>query len=335
MSESETSTIIHEEAAAWVVRLSEGGPDVRAALDAWRDRSPEHAHAFDAAFSAWNLLGEHATSPELLARRRDALHRARAAGRRRWTGPGIDRRAMAAGIAAAIVAPAAGIAWWRLRGAPEQVYATGHGEQRTILLADGSRLSMDALTSVRVAFSRDLRAIELVRGRMNVEVAKDPGRPLRVRAGGPTVTALGTIFTVERTTPAVVVTLVEGSVAVGRVRGQSLRLQPGQELTLMQSGRATLREHVDTEQALAWREGKLIFDDEPLASAATRMNNYGARRIVVEGGAQGLRISGVFRAGDVEAFVGAVESYFPIDVAWDATTVVLRPKASTVSRAPV
>jgi transmembrane sensor len=65
------------------------------------------------------------------------------------------------------------------------------------------------------------------------------------------------------------------------------------------------------------------------------MNNYGARRIVVEGGAQALRISGVFRAGDVEAFVGAVESYFPVDAAWDATTVVLRPKTPTAARAPV
>ena len=334
MSEPETSTIIHEEAAAWVLRLSEGRDDMRAALDAWRDRSPEHAKAFDAAFGVWNLLGDEATSPELLARRRDALHRARAAGRRRWTGPGLDRRALAAGIAAAIVAPAAGIAWWRLREPPEQVYATGHGEQRTILLADGSRLTMDALTSVRVAFSRDIRAIELERGRMNVEVAKDPERPLRVRAGGSTVTALGTIFTVERTAPAVVVMLVEGSVAVGRERGRPLRMQPGQELTLFEGGRATLREHVDTEQALAWREGKLIFDDERLSSAATRMNKYGARRIVVEGAAQDLRISGVFRAGDVEAFVGAVEGYFAVDATWDATTVVLRAKAPTVTRAP-
>lgn len=337
MSEPHTSTSVYQEAAAWVLRVSEAGddPDLRDALDAWRDRSPEHARAFAAAAGAWGLLGDQATSPELLARRRDALHRARAAGRRRWFGPSLDRRALAAGIAAAVAAPLAVVGWWRLQAPAEQAYATGHGEQRTILLADGSRLSMDALSRVKVAFSRELRAIALEAGRVNVEVAKDPQRPLLVRAGGPTVTALGTVFTVERAAEAVVVTLVEGRVAVGRERARTLRMQPGQELTLMQDGRTTLREHVDTEQALAWREGKLIFDDEPLAAAATRMNNYGARRIVVEGGAQGLRISGVFRAGDVEAFVGAVESYFPIDAAWDGTTVVLRPKAPTVVRAPV
>ena len=53
--------------------------------------------------------------------------------------------------------------------------------------------------------------------------------------------ALGTVFTVERGDRAVVVTLVEGSVAVGRERARTLRMRPGQELTLMQGGQATLR----------------------------------------------------------------------------------------------
>lgn len=336
MSEPEPSDSVYEAAAAWVLRMPEVGADaeVRAAFEAWRDADPLHARAFDAAAGAWGVLGDHATSPELLHRRRDALDRARAAGRRRWGSAKVDRRLIAAGIAAAVAAPLAVLGWQKLSAPETHAYATGHGEQRTIVLADGSRLSLDALTRVEVALSRDQRVIRLASGRMNIEVAKDPERPLRVKAAGSTVTAIGTVFTVERDPKAVVVTLVEGSVAVRRERAGTVRMTPGQELTLVQGGRATLRERVDTEQALAWREGKLVFDDEPLATAAMRMNNYGSRRIVVEGAAQDLRISGVFRAGDVEAFVGAVESYFAVDAAWDATTVVLRAKAPSVTRAP-
>jgi transmembrane sensor len=337
VSRPEPSSRVHEEAAAWALRMAQGDadPETRAALDAWRGESPEHDRAFADAAEAWDLLGQHATSPELLALRRDALHRARAQGRRRWLGAGLDRRAVAAGIAAAIAIPLAAVGWQRLQAPDERTYATAHGEQRTIVLADGSRLSMDALTQVTVALSRDLRVIELEGGRMNVEVAKDPERPLRVKAAESTVTALGTVFSVERAPQSLVVTLVEGKVAVRSGQGRALTMAAGQELTLGPGAAVALREDVDAEQALAWREGKLIFDDEPLAAAAARMNNYGARRIVVHGAAQGLRISGVFRAGDVEAFVGAVESYFPIDASWDATSVVLRPKTADGVRAPV
>ncbi len=336
MTEPEPSDSLYEEAAAWVLRAPEvrDDPELRAALDAWRTRSPAHARAYADAAGVWDLVAEQAAAPELLQRRRDALDRARAAGRRRWGMARPDRRLVAAGIVAAIAAPLA-VFGWRRFGTPEaEAYATGHGEQRTLMLADGSRLSLDAMTRVAVTLARAERRIELTSGRMNIEVAKDPERPLKVRAAGSTVTALGTVFTVERGTEAVVVTLVEGRVAVRREAGGALEMKPGEELTLDPGGKASLREQVDTEQALAWREGKLIFDDEPLGAAATRMNNYGAHRIVVEGAAQDLRISGVFRAGDVEAFVGAVESYFPVDATWDATTVVLRAKAQPVTRAP-
>lgn len=335
MSEPDPSDL-HEEAAAWVLRAPDvrDDPALRAAFEAWRRQSPAHAQAYADAAGVWDFVADQAAAPELLQRRRDALDRARAAGRRRWGRAQPDRRMIAAGVAAAVAAPLAVLGWMRFRAPEAQAYATGHGEQRTLLLADGSRLSLDALTRVEVTLARTERRIELVSGRMNIEVAKDPERPLRVWAAGSTVTAIGTVFTVERGAQAVVVTLVEGRVAVRRARGGPVEMRPGQELTLAPNGQASLRERVDTGQALAWREGKLIFDDEPLSAAATRMNNYGARRIVVEGAAQDLRISGVFRAGDVEAFVGAVESYFAVDATWDATTVVLRAKAPAVTRAP-
>ena len=324
MSESAADTSVYEEAAAWVLRLTDDVAAHQADFEAWRSRSPSHAQAFSEAAAAWALLGEQATSPELLARRRDALARAHRIGRRRWAGPAVSRRALAAGIAAAVAAPLAVYGWSRLRASPEEVFQTAHGEQRMIVLADGSRMAMDARTLVKVAYSRNLRSIELVAGRASFEVAKDPSRPLKVRVDGRTVTAVGTVFTVEREPGAVVVMLVEGRVAVERAQAQSIAMTAGQELTLADAGSATLRENIDAEQALAWREGKLIFDDETLASAAARMNNYGAPEIAVEGAARNLRISGVFKAGETEAFVEAVENYFPVRASRAGATIILR-----------
>jgi transmembrane sensor len=317
---------IYEAAAAWVLRLADGGddPELRAAFEGWRGQRAEHARAFAQAQESWTLVGEQAAAPELLALRSAALARARRTGRRRWTGAmRPDRRMLAAGIAAAVAVPLAAGWWLRSRPVAALAFETGHGEQRTIVLADGSRMSMDARTRIRVAYSRDLRSIELTAGRANFEVAKDIARPMKVRAAGRTVTALGTVFTVEQQPHAVVVTLVEGRVAVSGQNVTPIELSPRQQLTLTENGASSLRD-IDPEEALAWREGKLIFNDEPLEAAAERMNTYGAPTLVIDGGAQGLRISGVFRAGDTDAFVEALAAYFPVTVERSGQAITIR-----------
>src|SRR5262249_23629329 len=135
-------------------------------------------------------------------------------------------------------------------------------------------------------------------------------------------------FTVEREPQAVLVTLVEGRVAVttqGKIQ-KPVEMQPRQQLQMRDSGEVALREAVDTAQALAWREGKLIFDNEPLARVAARMNNYGTTTVVVAGAAADLRVSGVFKAGDTEAFVDAMESYFSLDAARGEDAITLHSR---------
>jgi transmembrane sensor len=172
--------------------------------------------------------------------------------------------------------------------------------------------------------------IELAEGRAHFEVTKDPSRPLKVRAGAKTVTAIGTAFTVERRAgDEVVVTLVEGRIAVTdeRRRAPATEMAPQEQLTLTGDAAPVLRRDVDVDRALAWREGKLAFDDETLAEAAQRMNGYSATKLVVEGDqARNLRISGLFKAGDTAAFVEAVKAYFPIEADTSGQTVTLRPR---------
>jgi len=322
---------VHEQAAAWLLRLRDADDaGTRAELEAWMAADPAHAEAFAAARSSWELFGEQAAAPELLAMRRDALARAHRAGGGRWGGIRLERRSIAAGVAALAALPL-GAAWWlSANSASGRSYRTGLGEQRTVTLDDGSRLSLDANTVLKVAYSRDLRLIELAGGRAHFDVAKDPTRPMKVRAGAKTVTALGTAFTVERQAERVVVTLVEGRVAVtddDRSAAPPTEMKPQQQLVLAPRTAPVLRQEVDVDRALAWREGKVVFDDESLEGAAARMNNYSALKIVVEGDAvRRLRISGIFKAGDTPAFVEAVKAYFPVEAQASDATVVIRPK---------
>jgi transmembrane sensor len=334
VARSVSDSIVHEDAARWLVRLNAAPDDAAAfeAFEAWRDAAPEHREAFDAVQESWALFGEQAAAPELLALRRDVLGRAGDTGRRR--GPELGRRGLAAGLAALALAPAAFYGWRRLRPDARQTLRTDVGEQRTVTLSDGSRVSLDANTLVKVAYSPALRLAEVVEGRAHFEVAKDKARPMKVRAGRRTVTALGTAFTVEHEGERVVVTLVEGRVAVTEAappRGGAPpppQQAPPQQQVFAPDASPRMHEAVDVERAMAWREGKLVFDDESLADAAARVNNYSRIKIVVEDApARALKVSGIFNAGDTPAFVEAVQSYFPVDVSNDQSTIQIRSRS--------
>jgi transmembrane sensor len=331
VARSLSDSIVHEEAAGWLMRLNAAPNDVATleAFEDWRDAAPEHRAAFDAVQDSWALFGDQAAAPELLALRRDALGRT---GRR----PRLDlgRRGLAAGLAALIIAPLAVYGWRRLGPDARQTLRTAVGEQRTVTLSDGSRVSLDANTLVKVAYSPALRLAEVVEGRAHFEVAKDKARPMRVRAGRRTVTALGTAFTVEHQGERVVVTLVEGRVAVTEtapprgVAPPAKELVPQQQLVFAADAAPRMHEAVDVERAMAWREGKLVFDDENLADAVARVNNYSRVKIVVEDApARALKVSGIFNAGDTPAFVEAVQSYFPVDVSTDESTIQIRSRS--------
>src|SRR6202044_177715 len=120
-------------------------------------------------------------------------------------------------------------------------YHTGIGEQRVVDLEDHSRIVLDATTRLRVHFTPDARIVELQDGQAQFSVAKDPTRPFKVEAGGRTIVAVGTVFTVEYVDRQVHVAMMEGRVAVvstaiqattsvNPVSGEGISLIAGEEL---------------------------------------------------------------------------------------------------------
>ena len=328
MSTSPDQILIDEAAAGWAARrLSGEHADEREAFDLWLAQSPFHAEAYDRAQAAWRLIGDSAASPELTALRRAALDRFRDRQGRGARAPRFDRRAIAAAVVGLTVAPLATVWWLRGRAPHEEILQTGLGEQRTVVLPDGTRLSLDAMTLARVNYTPAFRTIDLVSGRAYFQVAKDAERPLRVRAGPRTVTAIGTAFSVEREPATTSVLLTEGRVSISNHESRKAiaYLTPRQELVLVDGGTVTRRDGVDVDRALAWRAGKLVFDNVNLRDAAARMNRYSTVQIVcADSRTQKLRISGIFKAGESGAFVEAVQSYFPVEARASSTTIELR-----------
>jgi transmembrane sensor len=303
-------------AASWLVRIADGplAPADQEAFADWLAADPAHGEAFDDMTAGWQVLDAEKASSEMLALRADALDTARRVKRMRWAGGLRWRNGLA--LAASIAAVAVVSVLW-MAGRPT-LYETGLGERRVVVLADGSRLSLDADTELAVRLTDDRRRVELHRGRAKFDVAKDAGRPFTVEADGQQVIAVGTAFSVESLAGEVRVILYEGHIRVRKV-GPSAAAPPvdlasGAELIVASSGRRREVRPVDTVRSLSWEGGLVTLKDEPLAVAAERFNRYSTTQISVAPSVAALSVSGVFRSTDSEAFIEGVSAIHPLSI---------------------
>ena len=158
----------------------------------------------------------------------------------------------------------------------------------------------------------------------------------RVTAGSETVIAVGTSFNVERLGPKVVVTLIQGHIVIKGAPSPDTPLAKPRPAVSLNAGQemiasADLSPVVSTanlQVATAWESGKLVFRDESLAEAVERVNRYTDKPITVAPDVAGIRINGVFNAGDVGSFVSGVTGYFPVQATTDANNNIVLERRS-------
>ena len=338
---------VAEEAGFWDARLR--SPDCtdadRAQFAKWRGQSATHSAEFERLQQIVAIARQEVSRADMRALR-DAARRAGA--RRRWRVPAATAAALALiGIGTAFFVQRA--KWEPAPVRSGEQYETQVGQLSTVTLPDGSTVELNAKTLVRIEFTGKQRRVELVSGQALFHVAKNPQRPFIVRAGDREIVAIGTEFDVRRDSSSIRVTLVEGRVAVSResvsagsgalaspmaigrelaskaggagsvgrplMQTSNVFLEPGQQSITQEASGETQVQSVDVQKIIGWRDGRVTLDDFTLADAVAEMNRHSSRQIRLQDPqlAQ-LRISGVFRAGEQEAFVSALESYFPITV---------------------
>ena len=216
-------------------------------------------------------------------------------------------------MAASLVVVLAG-GWfaWRVPQADVRTYATGIGEQRTPMLEDGSRVTMDTDTRLSASFSAKSRRLALEKGRAFFDVAKDAGRPFLVTAQGGVVRAVGTRFDVYEYDNVVEVTPESGK---QDAQVPPTTMTPGQRLLMGGEYATPLVESASTGAVVAWLSGKVVFNDTPLPAAGAQFNRYSTSRLVIGDTAVAqLHVSGVFRDDDGRAFVDALCDSYDISV---------------------
>src|SRR5262245_21252078 len=212
---------IYQEASEWFVRMRDGDDSAAAGneLMEWLRRSPEHVRAYLDIAAIWmeaknvQLDSDVQLATRIAAAKADkeVAELAPRAGQP-TAALSRSRRGWLAFAASVALLTLGLVAKWWLSEYP--TYATGLGEQRSIALHDGSTIELNSDSRVRVHFSNERRALELLRGQALFHVAKDPSRPFVVQADDTAVRAVGTVFDVHRLDSGAVVTVVEGVVLV-------------------------------------------------------------------------------------------------------------------------
>ncbi|MDH0301840.1 MULTISPECIES: FecR family protein [unclassified Pseudomonas] len=292
-----------EQAIAWMVRLRSGQGDARQQLlfQQWLVQDAANA-------AAWEQLQRG------LGRHYDVVRRAPGALRDALLQPQIGRRDLVRGLAG--LGLLGGGFWFAAGSDTGRMFSadlrTGRGERRSMSLADGSRLMLNADSAVDLDFNAARRLLRLYRGALVVQVAADPARPFIVRSAQGDVRALGTRFMVEQLGDATRVVVLEHAVRTSLPGGAELDLTQGQAAML----HARRIEPLPAGQGYRadWVDGRLSVLDEPLATVIEALRPYRGGFIRVSPKVRELRVQGVFPLDDSERTLAALAETMPIRI---------------------
>ncbi|HEX6431712.1 MAG TPA: FecR family protein [Niastella sp.] len=185
---------------------------------------------------------------------------------------------------------------------PYNILSTPTGGQYHLELPDGSKVWLNAESSIRypTVFNGNERQVELT-GEAYFEIKKNQDKPFRVHFTSPskdgvgrkgTIEVLGTHFNVNayHDEATIRTTLLEGKVKTSMMNGQWSILKPGQQAVIHHS-QLTIHD-VDTEEAIAWKNGLFYFDNVDIQSIMRQLSRWYKVQVVFKGKIPARRFAG-------------------------------------------
>ncbi|TDS85024.1 FecR domain-containing protein [Comamonas sp. JUb58] len=298
---------ILDEAADWLVRLHDGGLSAaeHADLERWKQTSAAHAAAWMRAQLLMDKLGGLPAEVAMPALgRRDRL-------------AAPKRRAAVLRMAALLtVVPAGWLGWRVLAEQAGELRAEG-SQQRRVLLADGSRLLLDAGARVWVAFDDQQRLLSLKQGAIFLETAPDPSgrnRPLLVATAQGRLRALGTRFSVRDIDSgrSVHLAVSQGAVEVSP-RSASAPVQvvaAGSAILLDARGAGP----VVPARPQAWVQGMLVADAMPLAEVCAELGRYRQGLLQCSAEVAQILVSGAYPLADTDSALAMLAQTYGVAI---------------------
>ncbi|WP_019866470.1 FecR family protein [Methylovulum miyakonense] len=294
------SDSIFTEATTWFFRLAADDTTLAEceAFDHWLTGDPQHAEAWQAVQQLYAAL----ESPAKAIRQQGLPVSAK---KTKWQHFSFARAASVLMVCVVLVV------YWQpdVLQNLQSDYHTATGEQRQIVLADGSKILLNTDSAVTVDIENTVRKVQLLRGEAFFEVAHAPERPFWVKAGVARARVTGTAFSVGRDEGAVTIAVVHGRVETS-TEGNPGRITP---LTANESARYQDQllanvQHIDVQKSLAWRQGQLVFVQATLAEVVAQINRYRPGRLLItDGQLKNRPITAVFSVKHLDEAINALE----------------------------
>lgn len=221
-----------------------------------------------------------------------------------------------------------GVAWTGYRSSPVWLadVRTMKGERRSLVLADGTRLTLNTDSAVDIRYSAEQRLIVLVEGEIAVHTASDP-RPLHVRTVHGDMRALGTDFNVRLHADRTELTVIEHAVAVRNAASDhEVRVGAGMALTF--DNRPLPEPRPAALARTEWREGLLVLDGWPLRRALAELQRYRPGVLSCSDEVAGLSLAGVYPLDDTDRALAAIADALKLKInTWTRFWVRLTPAA--------
>ncbi len=288
-------------ARAWALAVAgEDFPPERSRLfGAWLDADPLHRRAYEEAERVVLMLGGLRSLGVAPAAARPAARHASA-----WRVPAL---AAAGGLLAACLALV-------VLALPGPAYDTRPGETRRIALADGSQITLAPASRLKAASRWRPRALSLERGEAFFVVAHQDGHPFTVQAGDALVRVVGTRFNVHHGADREVrVEVEQGVVQVSEGdQDRAVTLRAGQT-ALADTRGVTVGALARPDLAGGWRQGRLAYEDAPLAEVVADLNRYGRRPLTIGSASTGrLKVTAAFDIAQADRFVAELPRVLPV-----------------------
>ena len=229
-------------------------------------------------------------------------------------------------------------------------FETDIGQQASYQLSDGTRITLNTNSELKVDYSQDRRRIYLLRGEAHFNVAKNPQRPFMVYAGEGMVWAVGTAFNVRylnagnhagNLPDSLVGTLVGTSIDVTVTEGtvkifadiepdkntsldvNDAQNSPTDHEQLVHAGKSVQYSKVINatqttpaqvlEQKLAWQHGALIFKGETLEQAIKEIARYTDKQLIItDPSIKNIRVGGHYKTDNINSLLASLSETLEI-----------------------
>lgn len=269
-------------AEAWLARLARPGIGARdqALFRAWLEADPDHLAQYEQLKADQAALaGLHSVFSGDLVRLRQRPHVHSTATPRRLV--------LAGGLALAGVAATVALIP-TLGGFPEgQLHESAPGQIMDVTLEDGTRVTLDTASAVRVAFAAERRKVILERGAAYFDVAHDATRPFAVEVADRQVIVTGTRFATALVGDRAEVSLLEGGIVIrrsglpGTAPERDVVLVPGEQAVFGTGETGIRTTRADVDAVTAWSRRRLVFRDTPLPIVIAAAARYADAPLVL------------------------------------------------------